>query len=89
MDKSMDRQMKGQADRNSHRWLEGRTDWQASINDIKDLLTQIKQVYYWRMEQHVFYYFNDYRGHHRKGIAIDAGTEVNLHKKISFIQQKW
>ncbi len=38
------------------------------------------------MEQHGFYYFDDYRGHHRKGIAIYTATEVNLHKKslVSF-----
>ncbi len=40
------------------------------------------------MEQHVFYYFDDYRGHHRKGIAIYTATEINLHEKyIGFIQQ--
>jgi hypothetical protein len=33
------------------------------------------------MEQHVFYYFNDYRGHHRKGVAIHTATEFNLDKK--------
>ncbi len=27
---------------------------------------------------HFFYYFNDYRGHHRKGIAIYTTTEVNV-----------
>jgi hypothetical protein len=38
------------------------------------------------MEQHVFYYFDDYRGHHRKGIAIYTATDVNLHLKtlVSF-----
>ncbi len=32
------------------------------------------------MEQHVFYYFNDYRGHHRKGIAIyvDIGSDISI-----------
>ncbi len=41
------------------------------------------------MEQHVFfYYFDDYRGHHRKGIAIYTATKVNLHlKNFGFIQQ--
>jgi hypothetical protein len=35
-----------------------------------------------------FYYFDDYKGHHRKGIAIYTATEVNLHKKyFGFIQQ--
>jgi hypothetical protein len=29
-----------------------------------------------------FYHFNDYIGHHRKGIAIHTDTEVNLHFKI-------
>ncbi len=36
----------------------------------------------------VFYYFNDYRGHHRKGIAILTATEVNWHKKLWFHSTK-
>jgi hypothetical protein len=41
MDKSMDRQMEGQEDRNTDRGKEGRTDRHEGIYDIiKDLLTQ-------------------------------------------------
>jgi hypothetical protein len=40
------------------------------------------------MEQHFFYYFDEYRGHHRKGVAIYTATEVDVHKKYGFIQQK-
>jgi hypothetical protein len=41
------------------------------------------------MDQHVFYYFDDYRGHRRKGIPIYTATKVNLHlkKTFGFIQQ--
>ena len=36
-----------------------------------------------------FYYLIDYRGHHRKGTAIDTATEVKLHlKNFCFNQQK-
>jgi hypothetical protein len=49
-------------------------------------------IYYHRIlptiEQHLFYYFDEYRGHHRKGVAIYTATEVNVHKKYGFIQQK-
>ncbi len=31
-----------------------------------------------------FYYFDDYTGHHRKGIAIYIATKVNLQKKLWF-----
>jgi hypothetical protein len=34
-----------------------------------------------------FYYFDECRGHHRKGIAIYTATEVHLHKNVCFIQQ--
>ncbi len=40
------------------------------------------------MEQHFFYYFDEYRGHHRKGVAIYTTTEVNVHKKYGSIEQK-
>ena len=36
------------------------------------------------MEQHGFYYFDDYRGHHRKGIAIYNAANVNLKPKPCF-----
>jgi hypothetical protein len=49
-------------------------------------------LYYHRilptMEQHFFYYFDEYRGHHRKGVAIYTTTEVNVHKKYGSIEQK-
>ncbi len=40
------------------------------------------------MEQHVFYYFVEYRGRHRKGFAIYAATEVNLQQKLWFHSTK-
>ncbi len=40
------------------------------------------------MENNNFYYFNCYRGHHRKGITIYIATEVNLPKTFGFKQQK-
>ncbi len=36
------------------------------------------------MEQHIFCIFIDYRGHHRKGVAIYVATWVNLHHKLWF-----
>jgi hypothetical protein len=36
------------------------------------------------MEQHVFVVFIDYRGHHRKGVAILNATQVNLKQKLWF-----
>ncbi len=41
---------------------------------------------YATIEQHVFYYFNNSRGPHRKAIAIHTATEVHLHLKtlVSF-----
>ncbi len=36
------------------------------------------------MEQHDFWIFVDYRGHHRKGISIYNATEVNLQPKPWF-----
>ncbi len=41
------------------------------------------------MEQQVLYCFDDYRGHHRKGIAIYTASKVNLHlKKLWFHSTK-
>jgi hypothetical protein len=39
------------------------------------------------MEQHVVCIFIDYRGHHRKGVAIYNATEINLQENLGFIQQ--
>jgi hypothetical protein len=36
------------------------------------------------MEQHIFCLFIDYRGHHRKGVAIYNATYVNLQQKLWF-----
>jgi hypothetical protein len=36
------------------------------------------------MEQHVFCIFIDYRGRHRKGVAIYDATLVNLQQKLWF-----
>jgi hypothetical protein len=38
-----------------------------------------KTFYYCNGTASFFYYFINYRGHHRKGTAIDTVTEVNLH----------
>ncbi len=41
------------------------------------------------MEQHILYHFNDYRGHHRKGIAIYTATlkSINI-KNVGFYSTK-
>jgi hypothetical protein len=36
------------------------------------------------MEQHVVYIFIDYRGRHRKGVAIYSATSVNFQQKLWF-----
>jgi hypothetical protein len=36
------------------------------------------------MEQRIFIFFNDYRGHHRKGITIYDTTEINLQNLFCF-----
>ncbi len=54
---------------------------------LKQLLPSLLKIQA-LMEQHVFYYFDDYRGRHRKSIAIYTATEINLQKHLGFIQQK-
>jgi hypothetical protein len=40
------------------------------------------------MEQHIFYTFIDYRGHHRKGVAIFNADNVDFEPKPWFQQKK-
>jgi hypothetical protein len=40
------------------------------------------------MEQHVFGISTDYRGHHRKGVAIQNATLVNMQQNTWFFEQK-
>jgi len=40
------------------------------------------------MKQHIFCILIDYRGHHRKGVAVYIATYASLQKKLGFIEQK-
>ncbi len=39
------------------------------------------------MEQRILCNFVNYRGHHRKGVAIQNATEVNSQVNFGFIEQ--